>query len=158
MAVAIAVTGLALLTTAPHSVAATGDGYATWTLASGTPGRFTGTATLATGFPAVSFTSNSAGGSSTGIVSGASVFIPSTKPFGSTFGSSKDKAYLNLRPAANNATQPSTTTFPFSSPTPVGGWGFALGDIDAQALVVTGTDAAGRPVSGADLGLQATSN
>ena len=40
----------------------------------------------------------------------------------------------------------------FDTPTPAGGWGFALGDIDSDLAVVSALDAEGEPVAAADLG------
>ncbi len=131
--------------------AAPSEGYADWSLG-GVPGAYTATATdLATGFPTVSLTSTSRGAAS--VVGGATTWLPASSSFGTAFGSSANREYLSLRPAADNGTSPSTTTLAFADPTPVGGWGLALGDVDAETLEVTGTDADGDPVTGAQLGL-----
>lgn len=98
--------------------------YAEWTL-EGTSGDFSGTMTLPAGFPVASYSSDSR--ADTAVPTGASNWIPADAPFGGVYGSSQGMPYLNLRPAADNATSPSTTTYEFSSPTPVAGWGFALG-------------------------------
>lgn len=44
-----------------------------------------------------------------------------------------------MRPAADNANSPSTTTYTFATPTPAGGWGFVLGDVDADQVLVQAT-------------------
>lgn len=133
------------------AAAAPGDGYADWTLG-GTGGAYTASATaLATGFPTASLTSTSR--ATAQVFGGASSWLPASSSFGTRFGSSQDREYLSLRPAADNAGSPSTTTITFDVPAPVGGWGLALGDVDAETLVVTGTDADGDPVTGAGLGL-----
>ena len=49
----------------------------------------------------------------------------------------------------------STTTFTFATPTPVGVWGAAFSDIDAEVIGVSATSAAGTPVAAADLGVAA---
>jgi hypothetical protein len=125
--------------------------YLTWSLA-GTGGAYTATAgEEPIAFPQVSVTSTSGGPASVG--SGASTWIPAGTPFGTRFGSSQDRPYLSLRPAADRTDAPSVTTFTFASPTPVGSWALALGDIDAEALEVRGTDADGGPLTGAQVGL-----
>lgn len=135
----------------PGASAAPTEGYADWTLGGG-PGAYTATATdLATGFPTVSLTSNSRGQAA--VVGGTSTWVPGSSSFGAAFGSSQNREYLSLRPAADSAASPSATTLTFADPTPVGGWGLALGDVDAEVLEVTGTDADGDPLTGAELGL-----
>ncbi len=125
--------------------------YIAWSLDGG------GGAYTATGhrqplaFPRVSVTSTSGAPASVG--TGASTWIPEDTGFGSLFGSSRDQMYLSLRPAADDPTSPSVTTFTFAEPTPVGRWGLALGDIDDETLEVAGTDADGKPLTGAEVGL-----
>ncbi|MBM6399830.1 carboxypeptidase-like regulatory domain-containing protein [Phycicoccus sonneratiae] len=149
--VAAIVGGLLVGTGAGAASAAPSEGYADWTL-SGSGGAYTATAAdLATGFPAVSLTSTSAAPASVG--TGTTTWVPAGTGFGAAFGSSRGREYLGLRPAANNATSPSDTTLTFAAPTPVGGWGLALGDLEAETIEVTGTDPDGNPVSGAQLGL-----
>ncbi len=138
----------------PHAVAAPGDGYATWTL-SGSGGAYTASATdLAVGFPAVSVRSTSAAPATVG--SGATAWIPAGTGFGTAFGSSQGRTYLGLRPAANNASSPSDTVLTFDAPTPVSGWGIALGDLEAETVEVFGRDVDGAAVTGAELGLVET--
>ncbi|MPZ28289.1 MAG: LPXTG cell wall anchor domain-containing protein [Micromonosporaceae bacterium] len=129
--------------------------YAEWTLA-GSGGDYTGTMTLPPAFPAAGFTSDSRAPAS--LVSGASNWLSGATPFGAEFGSSQDQPYVNLRPAADNADAPSTTTYQFASPTPAGGWGFALGDIDADRVEISATDPDGNPVPAAGLGFQEAFN
>lgn len=129
--------------------------YAEVTLA-GTGGAYEGTVTLPPGFPAVSFTSDSRAAAT--VPTGASNWLSAATPWGEVFGSSRDQPYLNLRPVADVAGAPSTTTYVFDSPTPAGGWGFALGDIDSDLAVVTATDADGAPVATADLGFEGVFN
>jgi len=133
---------------APAS-AAPSDGYASWTVA-GTPGNFTGTLTLPAGFPATTVASTS---SSFATSSGNSSYLPAVSPAGVLVGSSRAKPYVSINPTST--TQPSTTTFTFLTPTPVGVWGAAFGDIDAESLTITATDATGAPVAAADLGVTA---
>ncbi|QKE83776.1 carboxypeptidase-like regulatory domain-containing protein [Arthrobacter sp. NEB 688] len=145
---------LALGTGVASADAAPGDGYPDWTLG-GSGGAYTASATgLATGFPTVSLASTSR--ATAQVFGGATSWLPASSSFGARFGSSQDREYLSLRPAADNARSPSTTTLTFGSPTPVGGWGVALGDVDAETLVVTGTDADGAALTGAELGLVPT--
>jgi hypothetical protein len=140
------------IVTAGSASAAPSDGYATWTFA-GTTTNYTGTVTLPTGFPAVTLTSTSRTPSAAPISSGASSWISAATPFGAVFGSSQNKPYLSLRPRADSAGNPSVTTFTFATPTPVGGWGVTLGDVDAERVTISATDALGAAVPAASLGV-----
>jgi hypothetical protein len=134
------------------ATAAPSDGYATWTFTGATT-NFTGTVTLPAGFPAVTLTSTSRTPSPAPISTGVSSWISAATPFGAVFGSSQNKPYLSLRPRADSAGNPSTTTFTFATPTPVGGWGVSLGDVDAERVTVSATDALGAAVPAASLGI-----
>ncbi len=112
--------------------------------------------TLPAGFPPATFTSTSRAPAA--VPTGASTWIPVSTPFGAVYGSSQNIPYLNLRPAADTPTGPSTTTYTFKSPTPTAGWGFALGDIDADQVQVSATDGAGNAVPIAGLGFQGVFN
>jgi hypothetical protein len=113
--------------------------YATWSR-SGT----TGTMSLATdGFdsPSATWTTN---GTSLETPSGASTWLGPTTPFGAYFGSSQGKPYLNV---GTGGAASVATTYTFADPTPVGTWGFALGDIDADSVRISATDAGGNAVT-----------
>ncbi|SDV01974.1 Cna protein B-type domain-containing protein [Microlunatus sagamiharensis] len=115
----------------------------------------------ATGFPAATITSDSAGGSAVGRQSGSSTYLSTSTPVGDVYGSSKGRPYLNLRPyTANGSGVPgtSTTTYAFDAPTPAGGWTFVLGDVDADAVTVSATGPGGVPVDPADLGFRSVFN
>ncbi|WP_231954993.1 carboxypeptidase-like regulatory domain-containing protein [Occultella aeris] len=143
---------LAVLPTA--AVAATTAGWATWQPLTGTAGGFSSTMQLpAGGFPAASVTTDSRGGQ-VGVQTGASAWLSAATPPGAVYGSSRDQQYLNLRPRADNATSPSTTTYTFERPTPAGGWAFVLGDIDADRAVVIARGENGQLLTGAELGWQ----
>ena len=148
-AVATATTALLVLVSTTPASAAPSDGYANWTVA-GTAGAFTGTLTLPAGFPATTVASTS---SSFATSAGSSSYLPATSPAGLLVGSSRAKPYVSINPTST--TQPSTTTFTFATPTPVGVWGAAFGDIDAESLTFSATDATGAAVSSADLGVTA---
>jgi hypothetical protein len=153
----VAVT-VAVLALAPWSAAgAAGVGrYPTWSVAGGS-GAFTGTMTVpAIGFPATTFTSNATGASGVQIETGASVFLPASSPFGAVYGSSQGQPYLNIASAASQS--PSDTVFTFGAPAPSSGWGFAVGDIDADTLQVSATGIDGVPVTVDALGFQGTFN
>ncbi|WP_052433300.1 hypothetical protein [Streptacidiphilus carbonis] len=106
----------------------------------------------AVGFPAATVTTTS---SSTSVPSGSSAYLNDSTPFGSAYGSSRGHAYLALRTATG--LQPSVTTIDFARPTPVG-WGFALGDVDADHVKVTATGADGSLLTAAQLGFQGSFN
>jgi hypothetical protein len=102
-------------------------------------------------------TSDSRGGG-VGVISGASTWLSEGTPPGAKYGSSRNHQYINLRPNTDTADGPSTTTYTFERPTPPGGWAFALGDIDADEVTISATDAEGQPISVEDFGFQGVFN
>ena len=154
VAVTVVLVG-ALLGGSGDAVAAPPVGaYPDWTVAGASP-AWSGAATFAgvANFPVGSYTSDS---SSVTSPTGASAFLNAATPFGARFGSSQGRPYLNVRTASGNA--PSTTTITFADPTPASGWGFALGDVDADQVMVTATGADGAPLATAALGFTGTFN
>ncbi|WP_375492122.1 collagen binding domain-containing protein [uncultured Jatrophihabitans sp.] len=101
------------------------------------------------GFPAAEWVSDSR--SPVQLPSGSSTYLNASTPPGARYGTSQGQAYLNLRPYADNATSPSSTTFDFASTTPPAGWSFVLGDVDADQVHITARDADGQPVPGTDI-------
>ncbi|WP_415839297.1 MSCRAMM family protein, partial [Nocardioides zeicaulis] len=96
------------------------------------------------GFPAATVASDSRAPAS--IPSGtAAVLGPGTPP-GQKYGTSAGSPYLLLRPRADVAAAPSTTTYAFDHPTPDTGWAFVLGDVDADSVRVRATDEQGAAV------------
>jgi hypothetical protein len=144
---AVTLAALLLGVTGVAAVPAAGA-YAGWTL-SGTAGTMT---IPVTGFPAATLTTNS---TSPSLQPGTSAYLSASTPFGRAFGSSQGMPYALLRTAAGRA--PSTTTFTFENPTPAR-WGFTLGDIDADQVTISATDATGGPVPAADLGFESSFN
>jgi len=144
---------LALTAAVPAASAATTSSWATWPTFSGASGSYQGTMTLA-GQPALTaaLTSDSVGGGGVGVISGASTWLAASTPVGAKYGSSRDQPYLNLRPKANNAASPSTTTYSFATPTPPSGWTFVLGDIDADQVTVTAIGPDGAALTPDELG------
>jgi len=138
----------------PAASAATTTSWATWTPLTGEGGDYSTTMTLA-GQPALTaeVTSDSRAGR-VGVISGASTWLSEGTPIGEKYGSSRDESYLNLRPKADSATNPSTTTYTFATPAPSSGWAFALGDIDADSVRISGVSAAGDALTADDLGFQ----
>lgn len=136
------------------AAAATTTGWAQWDELTGTSGSYTTTiAPLAGGFPAAQMSTDSRAGG-VGVISGRSTWLSADTPVGQTYGSSRDQQYLNLRPRVDSATGASTTTYTFDTPTPAGGWTFALGDIDADQVQVAATDATGRLLTEEELGFR----
>ena len=125
---------------ASASQAASGTGmYATWTAS----GSSVSASVAGTTFPTIS------GSVVDGSVSTAvSATLTGSSPFGQVYGTSSGKTYLSSGLAAGKNS--STTTLTFNAATPVGTWGFALGDIDAESVTVTATNAAGAAVSTAN--------
>ncbi|MET4157133.1 carboxypeptidase regulatory-like domain-containing protein [Agromyces sp. PvR057] len=144
----------ALTTTGLGSAsAAEVDTWGTFTVSPSAP--FTGAVAMPGNFPATTFTSTS---SAATVVSGASTWQAASTPVGVVYGSSRDRTYLNQRPAANNAASPGVTTYTFASPTPSAGWAFALGDIDADEVTISATAADGAQIPVAGLGYQESYN
>ena len=94
---------------------------------------------------------------------GASVPVSRTagwgpdSPPGQRFGSGLSRSYLSLRPAANDAASPSTTTYTFDPAVPTG-WGFVVGDIDADEVTVGATRADGSDATTSQLGFAGAFN
>lgn len=145
---------LTTLIAAPAN-AATVAHWADWDELSGTAGAYT-TAVRIADAPALSaiVTSDSRAGSGTGRISGASNWLSGDTPVGQKYGSSRNQPYLNLRPLADTATSPSTTTYTFSRATPVSGWTFVLGDIDADSVRISATGPGGAALTAYDLGFR----
>ncbi|WP_144758616.1 carboxypeptidase-like regulatory domain-containing protein [Curtobacterium sp. 9128] len=121
---------------------------------SGASKAFTGSVALP-GFPATTFTSTA---SSANVIGGASTWQSAATGPGAIYGSSRGNSYINLRPAANNATSPSVTTYSFAAPTPAGGWSFVLGDVDADQATISAVVQGGGAATGAQLGYQSSYN
>lgn len=130
--------------------------FAQWSLAaSAAPGlTYEGSATFpeSAAMPDIEVTTNS---TTLKTPTGESAFLGASTGFGQYFGSSRSQPYLYLSPAAGST--PSTTTITFASAPPAG-WGFALGDIDADWVRVVARDADGVPLDSAVLGAQDTDN
>jgi hypothetical protein len=134
--------------------AQTSTGYTSWSV-DGSGAAWTGALDVApvAGGPSGSFVTNSL---SPTVPSGASIFLGATTPFGAVFGSSQSQPYLQTR--YTTGTQTATTVITFDVPTPTQrgglGWGFALGDIDADAVTLSATTVGGASVTAAELGWQ----
>lgn len=152
LAAVTAVLGVLLVGSAPPASAVQTGVWGDWSPLSGAGGNYTTGFTLA-GTPEITAqaTSSSRAGS-VGVITGASSWLAASTPVGQKYGSSQDRPYLNLRPAADNATSPSITTYTFTKPTPTTNWAFVLGDIDADLLQISGVTAAGNPLTATDLG------
>ncbi|MBO2455586.1 DUF11 domain-containing protein [Actinomadura barringtoniae] len=88
--------------------------------------------------------------------SGNSTFLNASTPFGKEYGSSQGKNYLFF--GTRNNKEHSTATITFDNPTPVGSWGFTLGDIDADKAEITAIGADGKALTAAELGFQSAFN
>ncbi|TWX40078.1 carboxypeptidase regulatory-like domain-containing protein [Frigoribacterium sp. ACAM 257] len=123
----------------------------------GSAGAYTGSMTLAGGFPATTFTSSSRQAS---VPSGSSTWQAASTPPGSQYGTSNGLPYLNQRPSQDSPTAAgaAVTTYTFASATPSSGWSFVLGDIDADQATITATGVGGAAVTAVQLGFQGTYN
>ncbi|MFK3677335.1 collagen binding domain-containing protein [Microbacterium sp. NPDC090218] len=144
---------IAVLVGALPASAATVGSWATWQPLTGGGGAFTTTVQVAAK-PAITatMTSDSRAGQ-VGVISGASTWLSEGTTIGAKYGSSKDQPYLNLRPRADNATSPSTTTYSFATPTPTSGWAFAVGDIDADSVRIHAVAPDGHVLDAGEIGL-----
>lgn len=131
--------GLIAATQIPATAVAGTGSWGSFNITDPTSGATAGTMTL----DSPGFTSNSATWStdSTGVTAptGNSIWLNTSTPVGGEFGTSRGLNYLQIGTARNGAD--STTTFNFAKPTPNSGWSFTVGDIDADSLVVSATDA-----------------
>ncbi|MEU5880423.1 hypothetical protein [Spirillospora sp. NPDC047279] len=139
----VTATALACTALGAGSASAAPARYATWDRAAGT---FT-----VPGAPYLSgaFTSDA---SRQSVPSGNSSFLNEDTPFGREFGSSRGQEYFFFGTGPGKT--PSTTTLTFDVPTPVGSWGFALGDIDADIAQIVAIGADGKRLTAAELGFQ----
>jgi hypothetical protein len=139
--------------------------FPTWTV-NGASTAYTGTAAFSSPtLPSPTITSDSA---QITTATGASAYLGASTAFGTEFGSTRAQPYLTIRPntggpapvpASLSNPTPSVTTIDFGASAPAAGWGFALGDIDADAVFVQGfTAAGGAPVDPALLHEQSTGN
>lgn len=148
----------AVMVGAIPAAAATTSSWATWQPLAGGAGAYTTTVQIAAQ-PAITatMTSDSRGGGPA-VISGASTWLSEGTPIGAKYGSSRDQSYLNLRPKADNAASPSTTTYSFAAPTPSSGWAFALGDIDADAVRIQAIGPDGQALDATELGFRGVFN
>ncbi|WP_337000890.1 MULTISPECIES: MSCRAMM family protein [unclassified Microbacterium] len=151
--IAGAIVLIAVLIGATPAAAAT-TSWATWSPLAGSGGAFMTTVQVAPQ-PALTatMTSDSRAGQ-VGVITGASTWLSEGTSIGAKYGSSRDQPYLNLRPKADNATSPSTTTYSFATPTPVSGWAFALGDIDADSVRIVAVAPDGHVLTASEIGLR----
>jgi hypothetical protein len=134
--------GFGLATAGPAAAAPTSS-WASWT-SSGSAGARAGSVSVpAHNFPSTTWVSNSSSASTP-----VSATLNGSTPPGAHFGTSSGKQYLLV---GTRASSPSTTTFTFSSVTPATGWGFVLGDIDADRVTISARDADGAVVSSATI-------
>ena len=141
------------------SASAAGPGTVGWAdfTVDGTARAYTGTMTLPGDFPQATFTSTSRQAT---IPSGSSTWQGTGTPVGAEYDSSRGRPYLNLRPAQDSPTTAaaSVTTYTFDRATPASDWSFVLGDVDADQVTVSATDAAGAAVPASALGFRSTYN
>ncbi|MFJ6533241.1 collagen binding domain-containing protein [Microbacterium sp. NPDC091662] len=128
--------------------------WATWGPLAGTGGAYTATVQVAPQPPLTATMTSDSRAGQVGVISGTSTWLSEGTPIGAKYGSSRDQPYLNLRPKADNATSPSTTTYSFATPTPTSGWAFALGDIDSDSVRIHAVAPDGHVLSAAEIGLR----
>ncbi|TBN57145.1 hypothetical protein EYE40_06865 [Glaciihabitans arcticus] len=123
--------------------------FPTWTATgTGFDATFAGASTI----PVAHLTTTSA--TTPTIAQGASAFLGANTGFGDRFGSSRKQPYLTI--SAASVVTPSATTLTFDAPT-VPGWGFALGDVDADYVSIQAFNGA-TPLTTAELGFQTPGN
>ncbi|NUT44566.1 MAG: DUF11 domain-containing protein [Thermoactinospora sp.] len=140
---------LACLVPPQAVMAADGDtAYAQWT----PDGKSGAVEVPGVGFPAGTWTSDAG---TVRTPSGASTHLNGNTPFGKEFGSSRGENYLLF---GARGTQPSTTEVEFDAPTPAGRWGFTLGDVDADSVMVEAFAKDGTRLTAAQLGWKGAFN
>lgn len=152
--------GLALVGGATSADAATANppsSFVGWgTDLDGTPGAYvTKPELFGVGYPKAVMSSNSTRTAS--FPQGLSTWWGAQTPAGRYWGSSHRKSFLSVRPASDAPGSPSTTTISFADAAPTG-WGFVVGDVDSEAVTVTGIRADGQAASSDDLGFRGTFN
>ena len=91
--------------------------------------------------PSARFTTD---GRSFAIPTGASTWLNSATPPGARFGTSRNQSYVQIGTRSGVA---STTTMTFDTPTPASGWGFVLGDIDADRIAISAVSSSGTTIT-----------
>jgi LPXTG-motif cell wall-anchored protein len=145
---------VAVMVGAIPAAAATTTSWASWEALSGSAGAYTSSVQIAANPDVTATITSDSRGGGVGVISGASTWLSEGTPVGEKYGSSRNQPYVNLRPKADNATSPSTTTYSFSSPTPASGWAFVLGDIDADSVRIHAVAADGHVLDATELGFQ----
>lgn len=151
----ITVIGLTLATSIPsmHVTALAAAGTGTWASWTGSSGI--GTVDLKSG----GFTSPSADvtsdGNSFATPTGTSAWLNAGTPAGAQFGSSRNRGYLQVGTQSGNS---STTTLTFINRTPASGWGFVLGDIDADRVSISAVTESGTAVTNVNTWFRGTFN
>ena len=146
---------LGLFITQSDGATTPGGTYATFSGPTGANPSWTSSVAIpgANGFPAASLATNSLTPS---VPSGSSTWLSASTPFGGQFASSQNQPYFVFSPTTGQA--PSTTTITFATPTPTAGWGFALGDVDAEKIQISASDVNGAAVAISALGFQSVFN
>lgn len=139
----------------PAAQAVDGSGtYSRWTDLSTSPDSFAG-AFPSTNFPALTAAAVS-GTPEASISSATSATLTGSTPFGARFGSSSGDQYLGIQGATS--TGPVDVVLTFEAPAPAGRWGFAVGDVDAESIVVSATKEGGSALTASELGWQGAFN
>jgi len=105
----------------------------------------TGSVSFVGNFPSATFTSQRTVQGPT-----TSAVLDASTPFGAVYGSSIGQSYIRL--SSPYISGSSSTVFTFASVTPATGFGFTLGDIDAEAITISATTTGGVAVTAAELG------
>ena len=143
-AIVSAVASLALLTT-PAYAADPDLHYPTYSAVVETSGEYATTATFPGTNPSADVTSNRP------LNTASTATLGADTRFGAVFGSSAGKAYLRVDV---KATAPTVTTITFATELQADQLGMALGDIDAESVVVTMVDDSGTDLSASQMGSQ----
>lgn len=152
LALAAVVSLSVIVASAQVADAATTRNYASWTV-NGSTGAFAGSL----GFGPVAFPTATISSDAQTFSVASSATLTGSTPFGQAFGTSSGKQYASIG-ATGGGAPPASTTFTFGGSTPNSGWGFALGDIDAEYVRVSAVGLDGQPVAIASLGFEGTFN
>ena len=142
---AVAISMLLVAPLSPATAADTGV-WGEWAFTTNTQGTLTFVAPM----PNATFEITGGTGSR---VSGSTIYLNANTPIGAIYGSSRDRNYASIGLGSSGAVlgTPSVTTITFATPTPTSGWSFALGDVDAEDIQISGTKSDNSALASADI-------
>jgi outer membrane protein OmpA-like peptidoglycan-associated protein len=138
---------LVLIAPLPTATAAPTGVWGEWSFTTNTQGSLS----FVSPMPSATFQITGGTGSR---VSGSSIYLNANTPIGTVYGSSRDRSYASIGLGSSGAVpgDPSITTLTFDTATPISGWSFALGDVDAEDIRISGTKVGGTALTSLEIG------